>query len=153
MNLFSEEFKVFVKILSKHQVRVVLVGGMAVVLHGYKRFTEDIDLFFYPSDENGRNLLAAMDEFGFDITDFKETDFTKPLHFRLFEKNSYFDLLNATVGISIEDLFNNAQLHDLGSVSIHVIHLNQLIENKIALHTSKDSADAEALIKIRDKTR
>lgn len=151
MDLFSEEFKQFFKVLSKHKVDVVLVGGMAVVLHGYNRFTEDIDLFFYPSNENGINLLSALDDFGFDTSDFKETDFTKPLHFRLYEKESYFDLLNATVGISIEDLFKNALLHDLGDVSIRVIHINHLIQNKIAMNTSKDTADAEALIKIRDK--
>lgn len=151
MDLFSDEFLKLITTFQKNNVEIVLVGGMAVTLHGYHRFTEDIDLFFYPSNDNGMKLISALEEFGYDTTDFNETDFSKAMHFRLYEKDSYIDLLNATVGVTADDIFKYATSFPIKELQLKVIHINQLIENKIALKTSKDSADAEALIKIRDK--
>ena len=37
---FGEVFKA----LNKKRVKYVVAGGTTVVLHGYKRFTEDLDL-------------------------------------------------------------------------------------------------------------
>jgi len=89
MDLFSDELLKLIKLFQSKKVQVVLVGGMAVTLHGYHRFTEDVDLFFYPSNENGLNLINALEEFGYDTSDFTEIDFTKAFHFRLYEKDSY----------------------------------------------------------------
>ena len=151
MDLFSDEFLKLFRVFQKHNVEIVLVGGMAVTLHGYHRFTEDVDLFFYPSTENGIKLISALEEFGYDTEGFNENDFSKALHFRLYEKDSYIDLLNATVGVTADEIFKSATTFTIKELEIKVIHINQLIQNKIALNTSKDSADAEALIKIRDK--
>jgi hypothetical protein len=151
MDLFSDELLKLIQTFQKNDVGIVLVGGMAVTLHGYKRFTEDVDLFFYPSDENGIKLIKALEEFGYDTSEFTETDFSQPLHFRLYEKDSYIDLLNATVGVTPDEIFSHATSFPIQGLIINVIHINQLIQNKIALNTSKDRADAEALLKIRNK--
>ena len=36
-NLFNIDFLEFLELLSKHQVDYILVGGYAVILHGYGR--------------------------------------------------------------------------------------------------------------------
>lgn len=46
--------------LNEAGVRYVLIGGFAVILHGYVRGTKDIDLLVDPSDENVRRLKVAM---------------------------------------------------------------------------------------------
>lgn len=46
--------------LRKHEVEYVLVGGMALVVHGLVRATEDIDLFVKPTPENVDRLRAAF---------------------------------------------------------------------------------------------
>ena len=38
--------------LEQHNVRFLLVGGMAVVAHGYGRMTYDIDLFIDLTPDN-----------------------------------------------------------------------------------------------------
>ena len=38
-NIFNPAFKDFLKILSKNKVDYILVGGYAVILHGYIRST------------------------------------------------------------------------------------------------------------------
>lgn len=46
--------------LGANDVRYLVAGGLAVVAHGYLRFTADIDLII---DMDRKNLLAAMDVF------------------------------------------------------------------------------------------
>lgn len=46
--------------LKREAVRYVLIGGFAVVLHGFVRGTKDIDLLVDASDENVRALKRAL---------------------------------------------------------------------------------------------
>lgn len=46
--------------LEAEGVEYVLFGGQAVNLHGIPRFTEDIDLFVRPTEENVARLRAAL---------------------------------------------------------------------------------------------
>jgi hypothetical protein len=43
---FSPDTLEFIRLLSSHGVRYIVVGGEAVIDHGYPRFTGDIDFFF-----------------------------------------------------------------------------------------------------------
>jgi hypothetical protein len=60
---FSPDTLEFIRLLSNHNVQYVVVGGEAVIFHGYPRFTGDIDFFFSDSPENVRALFAALREF------------------------------------------------------------------------------------------
>ncbi len=46
--------------LQREDVRYVLIGGFAVILHGFVRATKDVDLLIDPSVENVRALKRAM---------------------------------------------------------------------------------------------
>ena len=48
------------KALNHEGVRYVLIGGFAVILHGYARATKDIDLLVDASTENIQRLKRAM---------------------------------------------------------------------------------------------
>jgi predicted nucleotidyltransferase len=45
-------------------VDFVVVGGVAVAVHGYVRVTEDVDLVIDPSPENVRRLLGCLADYG-----------------------------------------------------------------------------------------
>src|SRR5687768_6656731 len=47
-----------VRALNQHQVQYLIVGGLAVVAHGYVRFTADVDLLL---GVDGQNLRRAVD--------------------------------------------------------------------------------------------
>jgi hypothetical protein len=52
------------KLLARFQaegVQYILVGGQAVRLNGFARFTEDIDILLPSSVENGRRVIRALD--------------------------------------------------------------------------------------------
>jgi transcription-repair coupling factor (superfamily II helicase) len=48
------------KALNREGARYVLIGGFAVILHGFVRSTKDVDLLVDPSEENIRAVKRAM---------------------------------------------------------------------------------------------
>lgn len=43
-DIFNEDFLDFLKALNKNEVEYMLVGGYAVILHGYSRTTGDMNV-------------------------------------------------------------------------------------------------------------
>ena len=149
MDFLHPEYTRFLALLEQQHVRYFLIGGIAVNIYGYSRTTEDLGILFEGSRENGIQLLHCIELFGFDTSDFLNYDFTEPTHFRIGEFPNSIDLINNTIGIDFRLAFNRAKELRIGELSTKVIHINDLIANKIALNTYKDLADAEALKKIQ----
>lgn len=55
-----------IKALEEAQVRYLIVGGVAVVLHGHLRTTLDLDLVIHLERENLERALAALAGLGFE---------------------------------------------------------------------------------------
>ena len=55
-----DDVRTILRALNDAEVRYLIVGGLAVVLHGYVRFTQDIDLVIQLEREN---VLRAMNAF------------------------------------------------------------------------------------------
>ena len=53
------------QILNEAGVRYLVVGGVAVVLHGYLRTTDDLDLVIDLENDNVRRAVEALDAAGF----------------------------------------------------------------------------------------
>lgn len=51
--------------LADSKARYLIVGGVAVVLHGYPRFTADLDLVVDLEPENVRTVIAALSKLGY----------------------------------------------------------------------------------------
>src|SRR4051812_39861900 len=60
---FSGDITAFLRLLAKKRVRYLIVGGEAVIYHGYPRLTGDIDFFYDNSSLNCRRLFQALLEF------------------------------------------------------------------------------------------
>jgi acylphosphatase len=57
-------FEKLLALLADGNVAFVLVGGVAVTLHGYVRLTEDVDILIEPSTENVERLIATLSTYG-----------------------------------------------------------------------------------------
>ena len=51
--------------LNKHEIRYLIIGGIAVNLYGYDRVTGDIDIMMSFNKENVLKLERFMKEYGF----------------------------------------------------------------------------------------
>ena len=71
-NLFNKDFFDFLILLNKYNVDYLLVGGYAVILHGYGRSTGDMDLWVNQNEENYNRLKEVYIQFGAPIFSFEE---------------------------------------------------------------------------------
>jgi hypothetical protein len=72
--MLSRDFREFIGFLNAHNVRYLLVDGYAVALHGYPRYTKDLDIWVEPSAKNAQNVINALTEFGFGSLDITAED-------------------------------------------------------------------------------
>ncbi len=61
--LFSKDHQELIWHLGDHGVRYVVVGGIAVIFHGYVRFTGDIDFFYESVPVDAERLFRALTAF------------------------------------------------------------------------------------------
>ena len=80
MNIFHDEHLALLKVLLKHKVNFLLVGGVAVNFYGYSRPTGDLDVWLQPTNENKIKLvnsLKALEILEEDIELINQSDFLK----------------------------------------------------------------------------
>jgi predicted nucleotidyltransferase len=153
MDIFDEEILKFWASLQKCQVRYIMVGGYATNLHGFQRFTGDLDIWIEDTPENRRRLRQAFTECGMGDYYMLETmqfvpgwtDFHLPNGLRL-------DILvdmKGLEGYSFEECLNMASIADIDGIQVPFLHLNQLISNKKAVNRPKDQIDVIELERIR----
>jgi len=49
---FSGDILEFIRLLKQYKVRYLIVGGEAVIFHGYPRLTGDVDFFYERTEPN-----------------------------------------------------------------------------------------------------
>ena len=59
--MLNQDFKEFIQSLNDNQVHYLVVGGYAVALQGYPRYTKDMDIWIEMSLENARNMVNAIE--------------------------------------------------------------------------------------------
>ena len=60
---FSEDILEFLRLLARNRVRYLIVGGEAVIYHGYPRVTGDVDFFYENTALNIHRLFNALSVF------------------------------------------------------------------------------------------
>ena len=70
----APDFDEFIGSLIANAVEFLIVGAYALAFHGAPRYTGDIDILIRPTEDNARRALAAIDAFGFPISDLTADD-------------------------------------------------------------------------------
>lgn len=140
--MFHRDFKEFIELLSKHNVEYLLVGGYALGIHGYPRYTGDMDIWVKPTAENAHKVLTVLEEFGFGVLDLGEADFVKPGNvIQLGYPPLRIDLLTQPDGVEFTDSYSKRMDLEYDSLVIHVIGLEDFKANKAASARPKDIED------------
>jgi hypothetical protein len=152
--ILNENFSDFIRLLNKHHVRYVLIGGWAVIFEGYGRTTGDMDIFIEPTQENSEKVLLVLKDFFDSTIGFVKEDFSKPDNVLMMGREpNRIDLLTGISGVSFNEVYDNSKVYNDSELAIRCIHINELIRNKEASGRIKDKADAAYLRKIQIKRR
>ncbi len=151
MNIFFDEHLDLLTLLNKHDVGYLLVGGYAVIVHGHRRPTGDLDLWVRPTNINKIKLIAALSEAGFEeegLDYLKALDFEEHLVFSLGAEPKKVDFITRVSNVQFEEAYQKKILGEVDGMTIPVIHLNDLVLSKSNTGREKDKLDVEALQKI-----
>ncbi|MBK8956710.1 MAG: hypothetical protein IPM34_14310 [Saprospiraceae bacterium] len=151
-SIFNEDFLEYLELLHKYSVRYILVGGLAVNIYGYRRSTGDMAIWIEPTIDNHSKLIQVHVDFKMQMGAMGELDnFLNTSEFDVFQFGGGFvkiDVMTACKGLDFNEAYNQANLVTIENVNIRVLHLNQLIEAKLASARFKDLDDVENLKQI-----
>ena len=153
------------KQLNAADVRYVVVGGVATILHGYVRATTDIDLIVDLQIEEAEKAIEALSGEGYkpripvqakefaDNNKRKQWIETKGMTvFSMFhpEQPGLSIDLFAQHPIPFDELWERSQVFDVDGTGIRVCSLDDLIMLKQLAGRNKDMDDIEKLLKIKN---
>jgi predicted nucleotidyltransferase len=142
-------------LLNRHEVDYLVIGGVAVIFHGYTRATADLDFWYKPTVDNFNKIIKAFKEFGIDVSELEKAVFDPKKTFLRFPTPGFrTELLPSIAGdLSFKDAKEKAENIELAGVNIPIIGYHDLVNNKKATNRLRDQADIEELAKRRNKTQ
>lgn len=142
----SPDFKEFIQSLNSSEVRYLVVGGCAVALHGYPRYTQDLNIWIENTPENARRVTAALRHFGFGSLNLVEEEFLTPEQvIQLGYPPHRIGLITSLPGINFNECYQARVSVEVVGVIVNFIDLEHLKQNKRASGRLQDLADLENL--------
>ena len=120
---------------NKYNVKYVIVGVFAVIMHGLARMTEDIDFFIEDSAENIEKIKVALKSLYNDpfIDELKSEDIKQYAVIRYGTPDNFNIDLIGKIGeemISFKDIEKDAEFFEIDDLKIPVCSLVMLIRMK-----------------------
>jgi hypothetical protein len=139
--------------------RYVVVGGVAVNLHGYQRFTKDVDLVVELIPEQTLHVLEALQSLGFRPNiPVKATDFANPavrdswirdkgmMVFQMFSDTSRVTVdIFAQYPIMFDELYADSTIVSLPDATLRIASIKHLMQMKREAGRPQDLLDLEKL--------
>jgi len=131
-----------------HRVRYLFIGKSGAILLGYPDTTQDAHLFAEKSPENGRRVVAALREVGFDITAEQAAEIERGKDFVQLKNGPFdLDLVFAPDGIErFEDAWNRRVMVE----GFPVCHIDDIVAGKEAANRVKDREVLDRLRSFRE---
>lgn len=151
MNLLIEKHKNFLRTLLDYKVKFILVGGYAVIYHGYIRSTGDMDIWLQPNNENKNKVIDVLKVHGFSkdsMMQLSNVNFTDTIAFHFGNPPERIDFMTQIAGLKFDEAYAHAEKFEVRDFYVPVLKLNDLILNKLLTNRLKDKADVEELQKI-----
>lgn len=144
--LTSPDFIELLKLLAKHEVRYLVVGGYAVMRYSEPRFTKDLGLLIAADPENAARVYAALSEFGAPLQDLVAKDFeAEGFFYQMGRAPLRIDVLMSIPGVDVADAWPRREHVTLAGVDVPFIAKADLIRAKRASGRPQDLLDLEAL--------
>jgi predicted nucleotidyltransferase len=152
--VINKDFKKFIELLNENGVKYLVIGGYAVNFHGYPRYTKDIDFWVWLNEANVKNLLRALDAFGFGSLGLSAEDFMNPTNVVQLGQAPYrIDILSEVEGATFEECFERKRQIEIADTFINFMGIEDLIKAKVGAGRPQDLADAAQLSKLKDKNK
>jgi hypothetical protein len=132
--------------LASNEVEYLVVGGYAVIYHGYVRTTGDLDIWVALTEANAAKVETAIRSLGYNPPGLKRDWFMrKGAVLRIGQEPLRFDIINDIDGVTFAECYARRIEADLDGTGVKLISLADLKRNKKASGRNKDLADLDYL--------
>jgi len=141
LNRLTAVFRSF----QEHEVRYLVIGGIAAVLHGVPRATFDLDVLIDPTPHNARRLLEALSSAGLATASLTTPQSLLDNEITIFNDVVRIDVLTVAPGVGFDEAWSRRERMAYQGQSFEVISKADLIASKRASGRNVDLEDARLL--------
>ena len=144
-----QDFEDLLALLERHEVRYLIIGGLAFIYHAKPRYTKDMDLWIGPDSGNVERANRALADFGSPhLLDPRRTDEI----LQLGVAPNRIDLLRET-GLEFDELWRNRIEGRYGHASASWVDLDGLIAIKKRIDHPRHQDDVRILERVRERRK
>jgi hypothetical protein len=141
LNRLQDVFKSF----QHHEVRYVVLGGVASVLYGVPRATFDLDILIEATTENAERLLTALMDAGFGTAALTDAQDVVAHEITVFNDRVRIDVQTWTPGLSFQDAWCRRKTMTYQGQDFFIVSREDLIASKRAAGRKVDLDDVRLL--------
>ena len=141
LNRLKGVFKSF----QQHNVKYVVIGGIAAVLYGVPRATFDLDILIEATPKNVQRLIDALIGAGMGTATLTNVDDILANEITIFKDRVRIDVQISTPGLEFEAVWENKQSMEYQGQTFFVVSLDDLIRSKRAAGRDVDLEDVRLL--------
>lgn len=134
----------------EHNVKYLVIGGIAAILHGVPRATFDVDILIEPTPRNAENLLKALIAAGMGTAALTSAEELLNNEITIFKDRIRMDVQTSTPGTVFEEAWKRRETMVFHGQEFYVISKEDLILTKRASGREIDLSDIR-LLELREK--
>mgnify|MGYP001186240005 FL=1 len=144
--MLEPDFRDMLSAFNDARVEYLIVGAFAMAGHGLPRATGDLDFWVRSSPENADRIVRALAAFGAPSKLATAQDFLDPdTVVQIGVEPLRIDILASITGVEFDAAYAARLTAVVDGVSLPILGLEQLIQNKRAAGRKKDLLDVEWL--------
>lgn len=141
LNRLKDVFRCF----QKHNVKYLVIGGIASVMHGVPRATFDLDILIEATVKNAKHLLDALLDSGLATASLTTHEELLAHEITIFKDKVRIDVQTSTPGASFEDAWKRREVMEYQGQEFFVVSKADLISSKRAAGRDVDLEDVRLL--------
>ena len=141
LNRLRDVFKSF----QQHDVRYLVIGGVAAILHGVNRMTADVDVLIEATPGNAAAALDALRELGLGTAWLTTSEDLLSQSVTIFEDVLPVDIHIRTPGVDFAVAWDCRRIETIHGVPVNILSVDDLIASKEAAGRDVDREDVAIL--------
>ncbi len=133
------------ELLNRRNAEYIVIGGVAVALHGYVRATKDIDILVPRDLENTRRILDALGELPWGIAKEMNAEEVDRNPITIVGDDPRVDIMKAARGLSYEMARSAKLTTTVQGTTVPYVNIDDLIESKTDSDRPRDQNDLAEL--------
>lgn len=144
---YNRDWREILQLLNEVGAEFLVVGAYAVVYYTEPRYTKDLDIWINPNPTNATKVYEVLKKFGAPLADLTISDLSTPhITYQMGVEPNRIDILTKIDAVDFERAWANRQEFYYDTVTINLLGLDDLIQNKQACGRAQDEIDLVKLL-------